>query len=171
MNPYTWTETHVCENSPENSTNTLGKGKHAQGDADDDEENNPEDEESDENLLSELSRSYHELLKTHETHFYPYFEQLLPTLQAFMVHSNPACRQFAICAFDDLIEFTGPACVVYQSLFIDVMISSLLDPAHEVRQAAAYGVGIAAQFGGDPFVGHCASKYAVVDSFCSVSPC
>lgn len=81
---------------------------------------------------------------------------VLETL-TYQTSSYPPCRQWALCAFDDLIEFTGPASAVYQPHFMQIMISSLLDPAHEVRQASAYGVGVAAQFGGEPYVSHCAS--------------
>lgn len=38
------------------------------------------------------------------------------------------------------------------------MSSSLLDPAPEVRQAAAYGVGVAAQFGGEPYAVFCSDS-------------
>ena len=35
------------------------------------------------------------------------------------------------------------------------MIAYILDPSHDVRQAAAYGMGVAAQFGGEAYTSAC----------------
>lgn len=68
------------------------------------------------------------------------------------------CRQWAICAFDDLIEFTGSECAHYQPHFLSHLIAGLNDEQAEIRQASSYGVGVAAQFGGEPFKAFCVSS-------------
>jgi hypothetical protein len=53
------------------------------------------------------------------------------------------------------VEFTGPAAVKYQHLFVPNLLNYLGDSSAEVRQAAAYGCGIMAQFGGETFAEAC----------------
>lgn len=47
----------------------------------------------------------------------------------------------------------GPACIKYQDIFLEPMLSGLRSAEAEVRQAAAYGCGVLAQFGGAAFAG------------------
>ncbi|KAL1450070.1 hypothetical protein WDU94_002525 [Cyamophila willieti] len=48
-------------------------------------------------------------------------------------------------------EFTGPACVKYESQFLSPIVSYMTDKMPEVRQAACYGAGVLAMFGGEHF--------------------
>ena len=66
-------------------------------------------------------------------------------------------HQWGLCIFDDLIEYTGPRALDYQSHFAQQMIHYITSPQPEVRQAAAYGVGVMGQFGGPGFASLCAS--------------
>lgn len=50
----------------------------------------------------------------------------------------------------------GPACIKYQDIFLEPMLSGLQSSEAEVRQAAAYGCGVLAQFGGAQFAAACA---------------
>lgn len=56
--------------------------------------------------------------------------------------------------------------VKYQGYFLDTLINSICDKQAEVRQAAAYGVGVMAMFGGEAYarvfegrVAHCQSVF------------
>jgi len=49
------------------------------------------------------------------------------------------------------MEFTGPAAVQYQQLFMTHLLNYLGDSSSEVRQAASYGCGVMAQFGHEAF--------------------
>ena len=62
-------------------------------------------------------------------------------------------HQWALCIFDDTIEYGGPACAKYQEYFLRPMLSYVTDKTAEVRQAAVYGWGVLGQFGGDGFAG------------------
>ncbi|KAG9306967.1 hypothetical protein G9A89_000881 [Geosiphon pyriformis] len=110
-----------------------------------------EEEATEEGVLSELSKALHVILKTHRSAYLPSFEKLLPIVTSFLADSNPATRQWALCFIDDVVEFTGPASWNYQGHFLEKMIALLLDPAPDVRQAAAYGIGVCAQFGGENY--------------------
>lgn len=65
-------------------------------------------------------------------------------------------HQWALCVFDDVIEFGGPECAKYQEFFLRPMIQYISDKSAEVRQAAAYGCGVLGQFGGEGFAQACA---------------
>lgn len=64
-------------------------------------------------------------------------------------------RQWAICVFDDLIEFTGPDSARYAEHFIPAMAASLLNQDNDVRQSACYGCGVAALYGGPAYLNFC----------------
>jgi len=62
-------------------------------------------------------------------------------------------HQWALCIFDDAIEYGGPACAKYQEYFLQPMLNYVTDKSAEVRQAAVYGWGVLGQFGGEAFAG------------------
>ncbi|CAG8663708.1 8238_t:CDS:10, partial [Funneliformis caledonium] len=110
-----------------------------------------EEEATEEGVLGELSKAIHVVLKTHRTSYLLSFDKLLPIVTTFLADANPAARQWALCVIDDVVEFTGPASWNYHTHFLEKMIASLLDIASDVRQAAAYGIGVCAQFGGENY--------------------
>lgn len=124
-----------------------------EGDADPYAEEVEEDdaEEQDEELTGEINKVVHSAFKACRSKFLPAFEQLMPIVTSFLTSNSADCRQWALCAIDDLIEYTGPDSWKYKDLFLPKMIDALVDGDAAVRQAAAYGIGIAAQFGGEPY--------------------
>lgn len=54
-----------------------------------------------------------------------------------------------------MIEFCGPACFAYQSIILDVLNRTLLDPVPDVRQPACYAFGVLAAYGGEQFASSC----------------
>lgn len=54
--------------------------------------------------------------------------------------------------------------VPYQQYFLQMMIQYICDKQPEVRQAAVYGVGVMAQFGGQGYVAACIGKLLLSDS-------
>ncbi|CAG4963657.1 unnamed protein product [Parnassius apollo] len=107
--------------------------------------------------LSRVADVLHALMSAYRENFFPHLDSLLPHLVQLLAPGRPyADRQWAICIFDDVIEFGGPACVKYQDIFLEPMLSGLTAAEAEVRQAAAYGCGVLAQFGGAQFAPACA---------------
>ncbi|KAF7725557.1 hypothetical protein EC973_009512 [Apophysomyces ossiformis] len=124
----------------------------------DDEENLAEEEATEDDALGELARAVQAVFKAHGTGFLPYFDTILPLVVQFLGHPNTTARQWGICIFDDVVEYTGPASFNYSNYFLQALVAGLSDPAFEVRQPAAYGVGVCGQFGGPQYADFCAAS-------------
>ncbi|KAI9024505.1 hypothetical protein CLU79DRAFT_834266 [Phycomyces nitens] len=134
----------------------------------DDEEQRAEEEELEEEALGELARAMQAIFKSQGAGYLPYFDKLLPLVTQFLGHPNTSARQWSICVFDDVVEYTGPNSFNYSSYFLPAVMAGLADPAFEVRQAAAYGVGIWGQFGGPQYADACVAAleplFAMINS-------
>lgn len=138
---------------------TLQEAEKQNGEYDpEDDEQAMEDEITEEDALSELARAFQAIFKTHQAVFLPYFEKLLPLVVQFLNHPSMAARQWAVCIFDDFVEYLGPVSFNYSNYFMQSMVNALQDPAPEVRQAAAYGLGVCGQFGGPQYADVCAGS-------------
>lgn len=116
-----------------------------------------EEDDTDTYLLSKIADIVHALFMTYKTNFLPYFDQIVPHFVKLLdpIRSCPD-KQWGLCIFDDLIEFSGPLCAQYQQAFISSMLQFVTDKSPEVRQAASYGCGVLGQFGGEQFAVTCA---------------
>ena len=129
-------------------------------DYDEELEDNLEDEDlSDEVVLREVADIVHSLFKTHRNELLQFFETLLPVFAEMLQpgRADPD-HQWALCIFDDLIEFTGPESFKYQNIFSPALLEYCNDKATEVRHAAVYGIGVAAQYGGEQYISLCSGK-------------
>ncbi|KAK6112808.1 HEAT repeats family protein [Brugia pahangi] len=137
----------------------IERGKHK--DEDDDEEDAvealKEELEEETGVLARISDVIHCLFKAYGQNLMPYFENLadyfIPLLDSRRYYSE---RQWAICIFDDVIEYGGEASIKYHSSFYGPMLNALSDEYPEVRQSAAYGFGIMGQHGGSNYAQACA---------------
>ncbi|XP_049800660.1 importin-5 [Schistocerca nitens] len=108
-------------------------------------------------ILSKVADIVHSLFLTYKADFFPFFDQVVGHFVKCLAPEMPwSDRQWALCVFDDAIEFGGPACSKYQQFFLQPMLNYITDKTAEVRQAAVYGWGVLGQFGGDGFAGACA---------------
>ncbi|KAF9892724.1 hypothetical protein FE257_001126 [Aspergillus nanangensis] len=105
--------------------------------------------EDDQNLLSDMNKAFHTIFKTQCTTFLPAWETLMPFYDAFITSQDPTQRQWALCIMDDVLEFCGPESWKYKDHIMQPLADGLLDQNAANRQAAAYGVGVAAQKGGE----------------------
>lgn len=104
--------------------------------------------EDDQTLLSDMNKAFHTIFKNMGPAFLPSWEKLMGYYDAFITSEDPTQRQWAICIMDDVLEFCGPQSWHYSSHIIQPLINGMQDPNAANRQAAAYGVGMAAQKGG-----------------------
>jgi hypothetical protein len=122
-----------------------------QAEADGDEEDNLSYEyavEDDQTLLSDMNKAYHTIFKNQGSTFLPAWQRLLPMYDAFIGSDDPTQRQWATCIMDDVLEFCGEDSWAYKDHILQPLANGLQDANAANRQAAAYGVGVAAQKGG-----------------------
>jgi len=157
------------EKHMERQTERIGKRKEEDYDEDVEECLNDEHE-TDSYILSKVSDVMHSLFKTHREAILPFFERLLSDFKKLLDPHQPASdRQWALCVFDDLLEYTGSASINYQQYFLKAMLSGIQDENAEVRQAAAYGCGVMAQFGGNEYADVCAEIIPILSQVISHS--
>ncbi|KAJ3377651.1 hypothetical protein HDU84_008356 [Entophlyctis sp. JEL0112] len=113
------------------------------------------DEESDSELLAEIANSVHEIFKIASVAFLGHIEPLLPKLKLFLTNSKDDIKHFGLCVFADVVEYCGATAFAYQGLFFEAFVQSLGSKDADVRQAAAYSVGICASKGGPEFAPGC----------------
>lgn len=104
--------------------------------------------EDDQTLLSDMNKAFHTIFKNQETSFLPAWARLMPFYDAFITNTDSTQRQWALCIMDDVLEFCGDQSWSYQDHIRKPLIDGMQDPIPANRQAACYGVGIAAQKGG-----------------------
>ncbi|KAF2666647.1 ARM repeat-containing protein [Microthyrium microscopicum] len=104
--------------------------------------------EDDQTLLSEMNKAFHAIFKNMSSAFLPHWDPLLNTTVLFAQSDDPTQRQWAICVFDDIIEFCGPQSANYQQQIMEPLVLGIRDDFSNNRQAAAYGIGVAASKGG-----------------------
>uniref|UniRef100_A0A3P9P6S4 Karyopherin (importin) beta 3 n=1 Tax=Poecilia reticulata TaxID=8081 RepID=A0A3P9P6S4_POERE len=120
------------------------------------EETLQDEDENDVYILTKVSDILHSVFSSYKEKVLPWFEQLLQLIVQLICPNRPwADRQWGLCIFDDVIEHCSPSSFKYAEYFLRPMLQSLCDTSAEVRQAAAYGVGVMAQYGGDSYRPFC----------------
>ncbi|XP_052784006.1 importin-5-like [Mya arenaria] len=111
-----------------------------------------EEDDEDVYILSKVSDLVHSLYGTHKEEFNVHFETLLPHFVKLIGPERPwPDRQWGLCIFDDTLEHAGHSSIKYQEFFLERMVQSVCDKQAEVRQAAAFGIGVMAMFGGEAY--------------------
>jgi hypothetical protein len=112
--------------------------------------------EDDQTLLSDMNKAFHSIFKNHGAAFLPAWERLMSTYESFLTSTDPTQRQWGLCILDDVLEYCGPDSNRYANYITQPLIDGCRDPSAAIRQAAAYGIGVAARHGGaawTPFLG------------------
>lgn len=104
--------------------------------------------EDDQTLLSDMNKAFHCIFKSHGAAFLPAFERLMKTYEGFLSSQDPTQRQWGLCIMDDVLEYCGPESSHYANYITQPLINGCQDPTPAIRQAAAYGIGVAAHRGG-----------------------
>nr|GEU75259.1 importin-5-like [Tanacetum cinerariifolium] len=121
-----------------------------------------EENEAEEELFDQVGDCLGTLLKTYKAPFLPLFDELLPYLMPMWGKDRTSEeKRIAICIFDDVAEHCGDAAFKYYETFLPAVLEACNDTSTDVRQAAVYGVGVCAEFGGGafrPFVGEALAR-------------
>ncbi|CAA6659084.1 unnamed protein product [Spirodela intermedia] len=118
-----------------------------------------EENEQEEEVLDHVGDCLGALIKTFKASFLPFFDELSTFIMAMWE------RRVAICLFDDVAEQCREAALKYYNTYLPFLLESCNDDDPDVRQAAVYGVGVCAEFGGSvfkPLVGEALSRLNVV---------
>ncbi|KAL6637674.1 hypothetical protein ACP70R_025246 [Stipagrostis hirtigluma subsp. patula] len=114
------------------------------------EENEQEDE-----IFDQVSDCLGTLVKTFKAYFLPFFDELSVYLTPMLGKDKTAEeRRIAICIFDDVAEHCREAAVRYYDVYLPSLLEACTSENPDVRQAAVYGIGICAEFGGSAFRSH-----------------
>ncbi|EPY72952.1 Ran GTP binding protein 5-like protein [Camelus ferus] len=120
------------------------------------EESLQDEDDNDVYILTKVSDILHSIFSSYREKVLPWFEQLLPLIVNLICPHRPwPDRQWGLCIFDDVIEHCSPASFKYAEYFLRPMLQYVCDNSPEVRQAAAYGLGVMAQYGGDNYRPFC----------------
>lgn len=112
--------------------------------------------EDDQNLLSDMNKAFHTIFKNMGPVFLPHWEKLMEYYQMAATNRDPTQRQWAICIYDDVLEFCGAESWKYNQQIMQPLVDGMRDDVPANRQAAVYGVGVASHKGGEAW-----SEFAV----------
>ena len=124
--------------------------------------------EDDQTLLSNMNKAFHTIFKNQGSSFLPAWSRLLPFYDAFVTNPDSIQRQWALCIFDDVIEFCGEQSWSYQNHIRQPLLDGMRDEVAANRQAACYGVGIAAQKGGQAWSSFVAECVPLLFAVCQI---
>ncbi|KAI4340588.1 hypothetical protein MLD38_025407 [Melastoma candidum] len=125
-----------------------------------------EENEQEEEIFEQVGEILGTLVKTFKASFLPFFDELSSYLTPMWGKDKTAEeRRIAICIFDDVAEQCRDAALKYYDIYLPFLLEACNDQNPEVRQAAVYGLGVCAEFGGQlfqPLVGEALSRLNVV---------
>lgn len=118
--------------------------------------------EDDQTLLSDMNKAFHTIFKQQGPTFLPHWERLLNYYDLFVNSRDDTQRQWALCILDDVLEHCGPASWHYYSHIAQPLVTGMRDDAPANRQAACYGVGVAAAKGGEAWAEFAAGSLPIL---------
>ncbi|KAJ3674613.1 hypothetical protein LUZ60_005229 [Juncus effusus] len=121
-----------------------------------------EENEQEEEVFDQVGECLGTLIKTFKNSFLPFFDELSVYITPMLGKDKTGEeRRIAICIFDDVAEQCREAALKYYETFVPFLLEASNDEDANVRQAAVYGIGVCAEFGGSvfrPLVGEALSK-------------
>lgn len=106
-----------------------------------------EDESSCEEMLDEISKTITQLTKNTGARFLNVFPSLINVTGTFLNDENTNINMCGLSIIADLLSNCGPGSYQYKDLFLNILGENLVSPHANIRQAATYSVGVAAQQG------------------------
>jgi hypothetical protein len=116
-----------------------------------------------------MNKAFHTIFKNQGNSFLPAWSRLLPFYDAFITNPDSTQRQWALCIMDDVLEFCGEQSWGYQQHIREPLIAGMRDEIPANRQAACYGVGVAAQKGGPAWSNFVVECLPILFNVCQVA--
>lgn len=121
-----------------------------------------EENEQEEEVFNQVGDCLGTLIKIFKASFLPFFDEISIYVTAMLgKDKTPEERRIAICIFDDVAEQCQEAALKYYDTYLPFLLEACNDENSDVRQAAVYGIGVCAEFGGTvfrPLVGEALSR-------------
>ncbi|MCJ1311017.1 hypothetical protein MMC25_004687 [Agyrium rufum] len=124
--------------------------------------------EDDQNLLSDMNKAFHTIFKNHGASFLASWARLIPFYDALVTNPDATQRQWAICIYDDVLEFCGEQSWSYQTHIKQPLMDGMRDEIPANRQAACYGIGQLADKGGPNWADFLAESLPLLFAVCSI---
>ncbi|KAL6506577.1 hypothetical protein OROGR_024758 [Orobanche gracilis] len=125
-----------------------------------------EENEQEEEVFDQVGELLGTLIKTFKASFLTFFDELSSYLMPMWGKDKTAEeRRIAICIFDDVAEQCREAALKYYDTHLPFVLEACTDENPDIRQAAVYGLGVCAEFGGSvfkPLVGEALSRLNAV---------
>merc|ERR1719471_832181 len=114
-------------------TERAGKRQGGEEDYDEGVEEQLEDEDDEDvYILSKVGDVMHAVFSQYKSAWLPQFERLLPKVSQLLEPARPwSDLQWGLCIFDDLVEYTGPECQKYESIFLARLLACVSSPQPE----------------------------------------
>ncbi|KAH3757236.1 ARM family protein [Pelomyxa schiedti] len=115
-------------------------------------------------ILAQLVECFSHLVQLHREVYIPAFLEHLLSDVADMLTPDKSWneRQKGLCFFDDIVEYAGAAAVPILPHFLSPLFQYTQDEMPELRQAAAFGLGICSQNLGEVFSGLAAEALRLI---------
>eukprot|EP00262_Sarcandra_glabra_P020966 TRINITY_DN855_c0_g1_i1.p1 TRINITY_DN855_c0_g1~~TRINITY_DN855_c0_g1_i1.p1 ORF type:complete len:1178 (+),score=212.96 TRINITY_DN855_c0_g1_i1:195-3536(+) len=125
-----------------------------------------EENEQEEEVFDQVGDILGTLIKIFKASFLPFFDELSSYITPMWGKDKTAEeRRIAICIFDDVAEQCREAALKYYDTYLPFLLEACNEENPDVRQAAVYGIGVCAEFGGPvfkPLIGEALSRLNVV---------
>lgn len=132
----------------------------------DDEYNEEIDQEyedfTDEDLLDEINKSIGAFFKATKGQYLSHFQSLWPLISTYLQDTEIVLTLFALVAIGDMIQYCGENSTVYKEEIVPKLSSYLVSPEPSIRQAAAYTIGICAQYAPSAYGNVCVPSLEVL---------
>jgi len=104
--------------------------------------------ERDDDLLDQCGSALAAVTKTHKEAMAQLFQEYLEVFGALVHSPTPSHRRIGVCMFDEVLEGLEGLGQAYMPQLLPALLQFSADPSPEVRQAAVFGLGVCAQYGG-----------------------
>lgn len=128
----------------------------------DDEYNEELDQEyedfTDEDLLDEINKSIAAFFKASKGDYITHFQSIWPLVNTYLHDSEIILTLFALVALGDMVQYCGERSAPFKDSFVPKVSGYLVSPEPSIRQAAAYIIGVCAQYAPSTYGDVCVSS-------------
>lgn len=111
-----------------------------------------------EDLLDEINKSLAAVMKSSREKFLPSIQVLLPLINTFLQENEVILVLFSLVAIGGIIQYYGEVTASIKDTFISKVVSYLVSPEPQIRQAASYILGVCSQYASQSYADVCVAS-------------